>query len=63
MDGFLALFLLIILAFGLLIAIAYPKVEGGDVTFFGSRPNYFLQKMLELLLLPIFLGILFLIFQ
>ena len=57
MLGFKTLFLLLILAFGSLIVVAYPKDEGGNETLFGRKPIYLLQKILELIILPVVLGL------
>ncbi|MGT2925313.1 hypothetical protein ACVR0O_09010 [Streptococcus caviae] len=57
MYGLLALFLLFIVAFGALIVVAYPKDEGGNETLFGRKPIYLLQKLLELIILPVVLGL------
>lgn len=63
MFGFVVIFLLVIITFSVFIGIAYPKDEGGNKTLFGGEPKYLLQKVLELILLPVIIGLLLLLFS
>ncbi|HEM6088313.1 TPA: hypothetical protein U2B88_000305 [Streptococcus suis] len=47
-----------VLIYGSLILIAYPTEEGGNKTLLGMKPNYLLQKILELIAFPIAIGVL-----